>query len=82
MSERIVLIVDGSPLEARAGESVAAALLRAGRRAFHRSRSGEPRGLFCGIGACHDCHATIDDRPHVRTCMTTVRDGLRVTTGE
>lgn len=81
MSDRVLLIVDGSPVDARPGESVAAALLRHGIRTLHRSPSGEPRGLFCGIGLCHDCYATVDGRPHVRTCMTIAREGLRVETG-
>jgi sarcosine oxidase subunit alpha len=80
MSVRVFLEVDGAPLEAVSGESVAAALLRVSSRALHRSRTGEPRGLFCGIGMCYECHATIDGRPHVRTCVTPVRDGMRVET--
>jgi len=78
--DSVVLQVDGASVEAVRGESVAAALMRTGSRVFHRSRTGEPRGLFCGIGSCYDCHATIDGRPHVRTCVTLVRDGMTVET--
>lgn len=75
------IIVDGQPVPAFEGESVAAALLAAGRRAlWTTSRRGEPRGVYCGIGVCFDCVMTIDGRPNVRTCQTPVRAGLRVET--
>jgi hypothetical protein len=30
------------------------------------------------MGACFDCLTTVDGRPNVQTCMTPVRDGLRI----
>lgn len=77
----IEIIVDGHPVAAFEGESVAAALLAASRRALRTTdRRGEPRGLYCGIGVCFDCVMTIDGRPSVRTCQTPVRNGMRVET--
>jgi predicted molibdopterin-dependent oxidoreductase YjgC len=76
----ITLLYNGRPLAAHLGESVAAALVAAGEETFRlTARRREPRGLFCGMGVCYDCLATIDGRPGVRTCMTLVRDGMRVT---
>ncbi|MBI4772047.1 MAG: (2Fe-2S)-binding protein [Chloroflexi bacterium] len=47
------LTVDGQPVRAYAGESLAAALMAAGFRAFRRAVSGNaPRGVFCGMGMC------------------------------
>lgn len=75
----VEILVDGRPFRAFEGETVAAALLAAGRRALRTtSRRGEPRGVYCGIGVCFDCVMTIDGRPNVRTCQTPVRAGLRV----
>jgi aerobic-type carbon monoxide dehydrogenase small subunit (CoxS/CutS family) len=75
------LTVDGEPLEARAGESVAAALWAAGRRVLRRTgRRGEPRGLFCGMGVCFDCLMTIDGRRNVQACLMPVAEGMRVET--
>lgn len=75
----VEILVDGRPLRAFEGETVAAALLAAGRRAFRTtSRQREPRGLYCGIGVCFDCVMTIDGRPNVRTCQTPVWAGMRV----
>jgi hypothetical protein len=81
-AESVTIIVDGRPLEARLGESVAAALLRSGGRTLRRTRGGEPRGLFCGIGLCYDCLVTVDGLPGQRACMVEARAGQRVETGE
>ncbi|RUL87934.1 (2Fe-2S)-binding protein [Tautonia sociabilis] len=76
---QVEILVDGRPVRAFAGESVAAALLAAGQRTLRTTaRRGEPRGLYCNIGVCFDCVMTIDGRPNVRTCQTPVRDGMRV----
>ena len=76
---RITLVVDGEPMDAHEGESVAAVVLAAGRRAFrHTDRDEEPRGYYCGMGVCHDCLVTVDGLAHVRACMTPARDGMRV----
>lgn len=81
-SGEMIILVDGEPWPARAGQSVAGALIAGGRRAWRRTRSGgrRPRGVFCGIGACFDCLATIDDRCDQRACLVPVRPGLRVQT--
>lgn len=72
---------DGVPVPAFEGETVGAALLAADTRTTRRTRhSGAPRGLFCGIGACHDCLVRIDGSGPVRSCLTPVRDGMAVTT--
>jgi predicted molibdopterin-dependent oxidoreductase YjgC len=77
----VTLTFDGTAIEAYAGESVGAALLAADVRALRRTRNGDaPRGLFCGIGSCHDCLVRIDGSGPVRACLTPVRDGMAVTT--
>jgi predicted molibdopterin-dependent oxidoreductase YjgC len=80
---RVVRItVDGQPLEARAGDTVAAALLAAGRLAFRTTLRGRaPRGLFCGMGICFDCVVTVDGVTGVRACLTPVAEGMAVETG-
>ena len=71
---------DGRPVPVRPGQSVAAALWAAGIRAWRTTRvGGSPRGLFCGIGACHDCIATVDGQPSQRLCLIEARPGLDVT---
>lgn len=73
------LSVDEETIAAFQGETVAAALLAAGYRAFRHTSSGEPRGLFCGMGLCYDCLVTIEGIGNVRACITPVREGMIIT---
>jgi sarcosine oxidase subunit alpha len=73
--------VDGRRVAARAGESVAVALLAAGRVLVARSaKYHRPRGAFCLAGSCHACLARVDGVPNRRTCRTPCHEGLSVTT--
>ena len=73
--------LDGEPIEATPGQTVAAALIGAGHRSWRRTRiNGESRGVFCGIGVCFDCIATINGRPNQRACLVEARPGDVVTT--
>ena len=71
---------EGRAVPAIEGETVAAALTAAGITVLRRTRGGDPRGVFCGMGVCFDCLVTVDDRPGQRACMTGARDGMRVAT--
>jgi aerobic-type carbon monoxide dehydrogenase small subunit (CoxS/CutS family) len=75
----IELTVDGEPLRAHPGQSIAAALLAAGRPVLRESPGGQPRGVYCGIGVCQECRVHADGRV-VRACVTPVAAGMRVTT--
>ena len=70
--------VDGTSVPAHPGETVAAALLAAGIRAFRTTDTG-PRGPFCNMGVCFECVVEIDG-VRVRACMTAAREGMRVST--
>ena len=77
----VLIEVDGQPVWAREGEPIAAALLAHGIRVCRTTkRRGEPRGVFCGIGRCTDCVMTVNGIPNVRTCITPVKPGMKVTT--
>jgi glycine/D-amino acid oxidase-like deaminating enzyme len=65
----VTLCVDGVAREVDAGISIAAALAGSGDR---------QRGLFCGMGVCHDCLVVVNGRISQRACMTTVADGMRI----
>ena len=77
----VLLRVDGRAVEAESGATVAAALANAGVVACRVSASGEARGPLCAMGICFECRVTLDGEPHVRACMTVVRDGMEVLTG-
>ena len=75
------ITLDGEPIEVEPGQTVAAALIGAGRRSWRHTRVGDrPRGAFCGIGVCFDCLATINGRPNQRACLVEARPGDIVTT--
>ncbi len=77
----VTIVVDGEPVRAFEGETVAAALLAHGKRVLRvSSRFGEPRGFYCGMGVCFECVMTIDGRPGVGTGQTPRRGGVRGTT--
>jgi D-hydroxyproline dehydrogenase subunit gamma len=78
-SADLTIWFDGQAVPARPGDSVAVALLAAGITTTRTTPvSGAPRGPFCMMGACFDCLSIVDGRPNVQTCMTPVRDGMRV----
>jgi len=72
---------DGKPMKGYEGEPIATALMAAGVKVFRYTiKGGNPRGVFCAIGRCTDCVMTVDGMPNVRTCVTPLRDGMRVQT--
>jgi len=73
--------INGQPATAFAGESVAAVLLAHNQRIFrHTLKTGQPRGIFCGMGICYDCLVTVDGVPNIRACVTPVAEGMRIET--
>jgi D-hydroxyproline dehydrogenase subunit gamma len=79
----ITVRVDGREVSASAGETVASVLLAEGIRIFrYTAKQGEPRGVFCGMGACYECLVTVDGAPNVRACVTTVEPGMVIQTGQ
>lgn len=78
-SRTVTIEFDGQPIEAYAGDTVAAAIYGAGLRLFSRSfKYHRPRGLLCCSGRCPNCLVSVDGTPNVRACMTPVADGMRV----
>src|SRR5262245_64148249 len=77
-ADRLTFTFDGERIEARKGETVAAALTAAGILSLRRTRSGGERGIFCGMGVCQDCLVEINGIPSRRACMTKVEPSMRV----
>lgn len=71
------LSFEGRPVSAHPGESLAAALLNAGILGLRHTRTGEMRGLYCGMGVCGECRVMVDGEPR-RACMTAAAPGQRV----
>ena len=74
----VALRWNGTEVRCRAGETVAVALLCAGRLDMRRSpRTGSPRGAFCMMGVCQECLVRIDGVLR-QACLTPVENGMRV----
>ena len=73
------IFVNGKPLRAFRGETVAGVLLAAGIQTFrHTDETGFPRGQFCGMGICYDCLVDVDGRRAQRACMTAAAPGMEI----
>jgi predicted molibdopterin-dependent oxidoreductase YjgC len=76
--EEITFYVNGQPIQACPGETIHAALIAAGYRQFRKSKTKQPRGIFCGMGVCYECLVTIDNGPRKQACVTIVEEGMEV----
>jgi predicted molibdopterin-dependent oxidoreductase YjgC len=80
-SADISMTFDGAAVRAKAGDSVAAALLASGHLQCRQSPvSGAPRGPYCLMGVCFECLVVIDGAGSQQACMIPVRDGMRIET--
>lgn len=77
--DRVRLTIAGRTVEARRGDSVAAAALAAGVTPTRQAPvSGAPRTPYCMMGVCFECLMTIDGRTNRQACMTPVQEGMVV----
>ncbi|HXI80015.1 MAG TPA: 2Fe-2S iron-sulfur cluster-binding protein, partial [Verrucomicrobiae bacterium] len=65
------VVVDGRPIEFRAGDSLAIAIVRGGEVPGRG-------GTLCLAGDCGNCLAEVDGVAYVRTCQTPARPGTVV----
>ena len=77
----VALTIDGKPVQAKSGDTVAAALLAAGiDRCRTTPVTGAPRLPYCLMGVCFDCLVTIDGVGSRQACLVPVREGMTVET--
>lgn len=73
--------VDGTPVTAFAGDTVAAALVGAGHaRCRTAPVSGAPRGPYCLMGVCFECLVTIDGVGNRQACCIRIEPGMVIET--
>ena len=77
-AESVRLTFEGQPVEGVVGDTLASALVAVGEMGLREAVDGGRRGVFCGMGACHECAVVVDDRPGTLACMTGVEDGQEV----
>jgi len=79
--DTIAFTINGARFEARAGDTVAAALLAVGITSCRTTPvSGAPRAPYCLMGVCFECLVTIDGVGNRQACLIPVADGMRVET--
>jgi D-hydroxyproline dehydrogenase subunit alpha len=69
---------EGQPVPAERGDTIGAALARVERLALGVGPSGDPRGLYCGIGVCFECVVDVEGVGRVRSCLQRAEPGMRV----
>lgn len=79
--ERVEVTIDGKAASARAGDTVAAALIAAGLDHCRTTPvSGAPRAPYCMMGVCFDCLVTIDGVGNRQGCLVRVSPGMTIET--
>ena len=77
----VAITVDGRQIAARAGDTIAAALIAAGIGHCRTTPvSGAPRAPYCLMGVCFECLVTVDGVGSRQCCLVPVRDGMAVET--
>jgi thioredoxin reductase len=78
----VTILINGVATQAQEGDSVAAALLAAGRVTCGTTAvSGAPRAPYCLMGVCFDCLVTVDGVGNRQGCLVPIREGMRIETG-
>jgi predicted molibdopterin-dependent oxidoreductase YjgC len=77
--QAVTIFIDGRPVTAEIGESVAAVLLRQ-QEGWSRTTpvSQSPRAPYCMMGVCFECLVEIDGQGSVQSCLTPVAGGMRI----
>ncbi|HNW43108.1 MAG TPA: FAD-dependent oxidoreductase [Elusimicrobiales bacterium] len=71
---------DGAACQALEGEVISSALYANGIKIFsHHKKDASPQGIFCANGQCAQC-SVIADGLTVKSCITAVREGMKVQT--
>jgi hypothetical protein len=81
MLSQVAVMVNGSPVVAPPGATVAVAVAIAGQ-ACRTSVTGEPRGVLCAMGVCYECRVAINGKPHCRSCQVLCEPGMEIKTDE
>lgn len=78
-SATVMLVIDGKRVQARDGDTVAAAMLAAGVDYCRTTPvSGASRAPYCMMGVCFDCLVTVDGVGNRQGCLVRVREGMQV----
>jgi predicted molibdopterin-dependent oxidoreductase YjgC len=75
----VTIYIDGVPVAAEMGETVAAVLLRQPEGWSRKTAvSQSPRAPYCLMGVCFECLSEVDGVASVQTCLMPVKAGMRI----
>lgn len=70
------------PVSGRAGDTIASALLAAGKPALRVAGADDKRGIFCGMGVCGECTVLVHGKGESLACMTAAEDDMVVASAD
>ena len=76
------LVLDGKPIEGRAGDTLLVAMLVNGLSLRQSEFGGGSRAGFCLMAACQDCWVWTQGGHRLRACDTPVSVGMTIMTTE
>ncbi|MDN3495427.1 FAD-dependent oxidoreductase [Planococcus sp. APC 4015] len=71
---------EGRAVPVAASDTIASAMVAAGELGNRRDDRGDLRGVWCGMGVCHECAVTVDGCEGTLACVTPARPGQIVET--
>lgn len=75
----VTVYVENQPVQMRAHDSAAAAVLAAGLTPSRTTpANGSPRAPYCLMGVCFECLLEIDGIASQQGCMIAVREGMKI----
>lgn len=79
--KRVEVTINGKKVHAYEGELVSTILLAEGISIFARKHTtGNPSGVYCGMGVCYECLVTINGVSNIRACQTFAADQMVIET--
>lgn len=79
--KNIAVTINGLKVQAFDGELVSTVLQEEGITTFaHKHTTGQPSGLYCGMGVCYECLVTINGVNNLRACQTYAADRMIIET--
>jgi len=69
-------VFDGKPYTGLKGQPIACALHDNGVMVLGHSHKGRARGIYCAIGNCSSCVATVNGVSNVRICVEGLEEGM------
>ena len=75
--------VDDEFIIAFPGETLATALLAAGKKIMRRTlKDKKARSYYCGMGICNECLVKLEDGTRIRACQTLAYPSMKIRTGK